>query len=55
MHNGKHWERGRLHVYVGRGDEYGVGLLIDFLDGWGIVFTVWNFYVSVEWWANVGR
>jgi len=47
----KHWERGRLHVTVGTSHRYGVEATIDFMHGWGLILTVWNFYLTVEWWA----
>lgn len=48
---GKHWERGRYHLFLGFADNYGVQLTIDFYQGWGFVLQVWNLYVAVEYWA----
>ena len=48
----KRWSKGRLHVFAGRSDRYGLEATIDFNDGWGLILMLWNFYLVVEWWAN---
>lgn len=48
----KRWQFGRLNVFAGRGDRYGFEVTVDFRDGWGVVFGVFNLYLVLEWWPN---
>ena len=52
---GRHWRRGRLNVYVGISNSYGVKFELDFFEGWGLIVQVFNAYFAIEWWASVGR
>ena len=52
---GKHWEIGRLHLYVGLCETLALKIEADFIDGWGLHFQVLNAYFSVEWWSRVWR
>lgn len=48
----RRWQFGRLHIFWGIGDRYGLELMVDFNNGWGVVLGVFNCYLVLEWWPS---